>query len=113
MPICEADMVLQLQLYLAKTGMVNFCLHKMEKNPTANRTWKIAKTCFQKALKDVESINKLTTGEVVITDNEVIKSNTLKIKYALRSRIIWETPSTISPWHIRPIMTPLTKCPTP
>ena len=70
-------------------GYGKFRLHKMEKNPTANRTWKIAKTCFQKALKDVESINKLTTGEVVITDNEVIKSNTLKIKYALRSRISW------------------------
>ena len=54
-------------------GYGKFRLHKMEKNPTANRTWKIAKTWLRKTLKDVESINKLTTVEAGLTSNVVIK----------------------------------------
>ena len=79
-PIGEADMVLQLQFHLAKTGMVNSAYTKWKKQPTANYMWKISKTWFQKALKDVEAVNKLATREAGLIANEVIKKKHTKDK---------------------------------
>ena len=72
-PISEADMVLQIQLHLGKTGMVNSAYTKWKKKPSADRTWKNATVWFRKALKDMETINKLTTGEAGLTANSAIK----------------------------------------
>ena len=71
-PISEADMVLQLQLHLGKTGMVNTAYTKWKS--ASNRTWTNAKTWFRKALREKEDINKLTTGEAGLTANSVVKT---------------------------------------
>ena len=52
----------------------------MKKNPTTNRTSKIANIWFQKALEDVEAINKLTTREAGLTANAVIKNQHIEDK---------------------------------
>ena len=73
-PISEADMVLQFQMHLAKMGILNSDYTNWKKQPTADRTWKTAKTWFRNPLKYVEAINKLATGEAVLTANAVIKT---------------------------------------
>ena len=66
-------MVLQLQLNIVKTGMVNLAYTKWKNQPNDERTWKKAKLWFCRALKDMETINKLPTGEAGLTANAVVK----------------------------------------
>ena len=56
-----------------KTGMVNSAYTKWKTQPDDERTWKKAKLWFFRALKDVETINKLTTGEAGLTANSITK----------------------------------------
>ena len=72
-PISEVDMVLQLQLHIVKTGMVNSAYTKWKNKTNDERTWKKAKLWFCRALKDMETINQLTTGEAGLTVNAVVK----------------------------------------
>ena len=62
-PISSADMVMQLQLHMGKTGMVNSAYTKWKARTAANRTWKQGKIFFRKAIKDVAKINKLAAGD--------------------------------------------------
>jgi hypothetical protein len=68
-PIREPDMVLQLELHIGGTGMVNTAYTKWRTKPTPDRTWKNAKVHFRKALKDLDAINKITVGEAGFTAN--------------------------------------------
>ena len=72
-PISDANLVMQLQLHIGKTGTVNTAYTKWKQKPMADRNWTTAKTFFRKALGDAEEINKLTTGEAGLTANSVIK----------------------------------------
>ena len=72
-PISDANLVMQLQLHIGKTGTVNTAYTKWKQKPMADRSWTIAKTFFRKALGDAEEINKLTTGEAGLTANSVVK----------------------------------------
>ena len=75
-PIGEPDMVLQLQLHIGSTGMVNSAYTKWRTKPTADRTWKNAKVHFRKALKDLSAINKITAGEAGLTANATTQQAT-------------------------------------
>jgi hypothetical protein len=79
-PISETDMVLQLQLHVVKTGMVNSAYTKWKKERDRDRTWKKAKVWFRKALKDVETINKLTIGETGLGAHSAIKRENVEEK---------------------------------
>ena len=64
-------MVLQLQLHLGKTGMVNTAYTKWKS--ASNCTWINTKSWFRRALQEKKDINKLTTGEEGLTANLAVK----------------------------------------
>ena len=64
--------------------MVNSAYTKWKNKTNNKRTWKKAKLWFRKALKDMETINKLTTGETGRTSNAVVKQK------SAAEETIWE-----------------------
>ena len=57
--ISAADMVLQLQLHMGKSGLVNGAYTKWKRKPAADRKWAPGKIFFRQAIKEAGNITKL------------------------------------------------------
>ena len=79
-PINESDMVLQLQIQVGSTGMINAKYAMWEKKSLTDRGWKDANKYFRAALKDVLEITRLTTKELGLTANSTVKKDNTEDK---------------------------------
>ena len=70
--ISKAKMVLKMQTHLGATGMISSKYLMWKKMSRANRNCKDRKKDFRTALRYVEDINKLATGESGLTSNNYI-----------------------------------------
>ena len=85
-PINESDMVLQLQIQVGSTGMINAKYAMWEKKSLTDRGWKDANKYFRAALKDVLEITRLTTKELGLTANSTVKKDNMEEK--IREEIV-------------------------
>ena len=80
MPISKADMVMQFQTHIGTTGIINTKYLAWKKKAIPGRNWKDGEKYLRSALNNVEDINKLTTGEAVLTAKAAIKQQDAKQK---------------------------------
>ena len=71
-PISDAEMVIQVQTHLRTTGLINAEYLAWNKKAAIERKWAPAEKYFRAAISNVEEMNKLTTGESVLTTNAVV-----------------------------------------
>ena len=65
-------MVMQLQLCLGRSGLVNSAYTKWKRRQPEEQTWTAAKAWFRDALADTEQINQLSTGEAGLMANAAV-----------------------------------------
>jgi len=69
-PISQPEMVLQLQIHMGKSGMVNGAYTKWKRKATADRQWAPGKIFFRQAIKEAGNITKLA-GESEFSANSL------------------------------------------
>ena len=65
-------MVMQVQTHLGATGLINTKYLAWKKKAAAERKWVPAYICFCAAIRNIEELKKLTTGEAGLTANTVV-----------------------------------------
>ena len=71
-------MVLQVQTHLGATGLFNKKYPAWKKKAAAERKWAPAKKYFRAALRNVEELSKITTGEAGLTANSAVANKSTK-----------------------------------
>ena len=71
---------MQFQTHIGTTGIINTKYLAWKKKAIPGRNWKDREKYLRSALNNVEDINKLTTGEAVLTAKAAIKQQDAKQK---------------------------------